>query len=112
MSTDLPDQETLIILASWGRIETIKQIQSDLSMFIDEDKNNLLHIAARHAQADLIRYLREETTVSVTQTNADGFTPLDLANGLRPDRFNRAETIAALNANITSKIQVKKVNKK
>jgi ankyrin repeat protein len=108
---ELSKPDTLRTLAAWGRLEILKQLSVDFASFLDEDKNTLLHVAARHAQADVVRFLREKTTLSVGTQNSDGKTPLDLANGLRADRFNRAETISALTVAISS-TAAKKVAKK
>ncbi len=109
---ELANPETLRTLVAWGRLDTLKQLNVDLAAFVDDDKNTLLHVAARHAQPAVVMHLREVACLAASLANADGKSPLDLAAALPVGRFNRAETIDALTVPVSAKAPPKKLAKK
>ncbi len=105
--------EILRTLVAWGRVDTLKQLTADPSLYLDSDENTLLHVAARHAQPESVRFLRETSSLLPTTLNSEGKSPLDIAAALPDGRLLKAETISVLNAQITAKPRpAKKVAKK
>mmetsp|Transcript_11777 Transcript_11777/g.8582 ORF Transcript_11777/g.8582 Transcript_11777/m.8582 type:complete len:112 (-) Transcript_11777:2059-2394(-) len=54
---------------------------------LDESENNLLHIAAKYDNSTILKYLLENTSLSLLDSNVKGDTPLSIAREKRNQKI-------------------------